>query len=98
MSINKRDQLHTSRRAFIRSGVAGTLLASGLVSELLGASESSSASAFVDPLAPRAPHFAPKARRVIFLNMSGGVSHIDSFDPKPRLFADHGKRVVLNHP
>jgi hypothetical protein len=45
-----------------------------------------------NPLAPRAPHFAARAKRVIFMCMSGGVSHIDTFDPKPRLIADaeHG--------
>ena len=41
-----------------------------------------------DPLAPRAPHFPGKAKRVIFLFMTGGVSHLESFDPKPRLAAD----------
>jgi hypothetical protein len=45
------------------------------------------------PLAPRAPHFRPRARRVILLYMTGGVSHVDTFDPKPRLAADHGKMV-----
>jgi hypothetical protein len=38
-----------------------------------------------DPLAPRATHFPGKAKRVIFLFMTGGVSHVDSFDPKPDL-------------
>src|SRR5262249_13151080 len=47
-----------------------------------------------DPLAPRAPHFAPRARRVIFMCMSGGVSHMDTFDPKPRLVADAEKGVL----
>ena len=50
------------------------------------------------PLAPRAPHFPARAKAVIFLFMSGGVSHVDSFDPKPRLFKDHGKSVKLDHP
>lgn len=36
-------------------------------------------------LRPPAPHFRPRARNVIFLYMSGGVSHLDSFDPKPLL-------------
>ena len=36
-----------------------------------------------DPLAPKAPHFKPKAKRVIYLFMSGAPSHIDLFDPKP---------------
>src|SRR6186997_3632399 len=38
-----------------------------------------------DPLAPRNPHFAPKAKRVIHLFMNGGPSHVDTFDPKPAL-------------
>ncbi len=38
-----------------------------------------------DPLAPRAPHFAAKARSVIFLFMHGGPSHLETFDPKPEL-------------
>jgi hypothetical protein len=44
-----------------------------------------------NPLAPRTPHFSPRAKRVIFLYMSGGVSHLDTFDPKPRLVEDAGK-------
>src|SRR6185503_6787131 len=43
--------------------------------------------------AARAPHFAPKAKRVIFLYMTGGVSHVDSFDHKPKLIRDAGKTV-----
>ncbi len=38
-----------------------------------------------DPLAPKVPHFAAKAKSVIFLFMAGGPSHIDTFDPKPLL-------------
>jgi hypothetical protein len=44
-------------------------------------------------LAPKIPHFAPKAKRVIFLFMHGGPSSIDTFDPKPRLVQDDGKPV-----
>jgi hypothetical protein len=43
------------------------------------------------PLGPAAPHFRPRARSVILLYMDGGVSHIDSFDPKPRLAREHGQ-------
>ncbi|MGV3531838.1 MAG: DUF1501 domain-containing protein [Chthoniobacteraceae bacterium] len=42
-----------------------------------------------------APHFAPKAKNVILLFMDGGVSQVDSFDPKPRLKAEHGKPFGL---
>ncbi len=38
-----------------------------------------------DPLSPRAPHFEPKAKSVIFLFMAGGPSHLDTFDPKSLL-------------
>jgi hypothetical protein len=43
------------------------------------------------PLAPRKPHSEPKAKRVIFLCMRGGPSHVDTFDEKPRLKRDHGR-------
>ena len=45
-----------------------------------------------NPLAPREPHFAPRAKRVIFLCMRGGPSHMDTFDYKPQLNKDSGKR------
>ncbi len=41
----------------------------------------------------RAPHFKPRARRVIFLYMQGAPSHVDTFDYKPRLQADDGKTI-----
>jgi hypothetical protein len=75
--------------------VAGSLLMPAILSELLAEDASRS---WADPLAPQRSHFPAKARSVIFLFMSGGVSHVDSFDYKPRLFADHGKQVVLDHP
>ena len=43
------------------------------------------------PLAPRAGALVPKARSIIFLYMDGGVSQVDSFDPKPRLDREHGQ-------
>jgi len=81
-----------NRRGFVQSTVAGSMLMPGILSELLAADASP------DPLAPKKPHFAAKAKSVIFLFMSGGVSHVDSFDPKPKLIADHGKSVALDHP
>ncbi len=44
-----------------------------------------------NPFAPRVPHHVPKARSIIFLYMDGGVSQVDSFDPKPRLAREHGE-------
>jgi hypothetical protein len=43
------------------------------------------------PMAPKAPHFAPKAKRVIYLFLNGGMSHIDTFDPKPELTKRDGQ-------
>ncbi|HYO81861.1 MAG TPA: DUF1501 domain-containing protein [Bryobacteraceae bacterium] len=44
-----------------------------------------------NPLAPKAPHFAPKAKRVVYLFLNGGPSQVDTFDPKPMLDKHHGK-------
>ena len=91
-----------NRRQFVQSAVAGSLLMPGLLSELLASDAGRSASIKTadadNPVAPRDPHFPAKAKSVIFLFMSGGVSHVDSFDPKPQLIADHGKQVVFDHP
>ncbi len=83
-----------SRRHFIRSMVGSSVLFPGVLSQLLA--EDAGRTSPTDPLAPRPSHFAPKAKRVIFLYMSGGVSHVDSWDHKPKLFADAGKTVSVN--
>ncbi len=46
-----------------------------------------------DPLSPKKPHFAAKAKNVIFLFMDGGPSQVDTFDPKPRLAKEHGQPI-----
>ena len=79
----------SSRRQMVRSLLGGSLLMPGMLSEMLGAPVAGVAD---DPMAPKRPHFAPKAKRVIFLYMTGGVSQVDSFDPKPKLTMDHGKK------
>ncbi len=48
-----------------------------------------------NPLAPRPPQFPAKAKNVIFLYMDGGPSQVDTFDPKPRLTAEHGKPFAM---
>ncbi|MCC9608486.1 DUF1501 domain-containing protein [Blastopirellula sp. JC732] len=79
-----------SRRSFLRSSVAGSLLFPGIVQQLLADAG--------DPLAARQPHFPAKAKNVVFLFMTGGVSHVDTFDPKPALVRDHGKEIKADHP
>src|SRR5215470_16251873 len=77
------------RRAFLRSLVGGSLALPGILAELLAADAARGG----DPLAPKAPHFPGKAKAVIFLFSTGGVSHVDTFDHKPKLFAADGKMV-----
>jgi hypothetical protein len=67
--------------------LGGSLLFPGILSELLAAD------AGAGPLAPKAPHYPPKANRVIFLFSTGGVSHMDTFDYKPELFQADGKKT-----
>jgi hypothetical protein len=77
----------TSRRRLISSLSAGSILLPGLLSELLADS------AEADPLSPKEPHFAAKAKRVIFVFSNGGVSQMDTFDYKPELFKADGKKT-----
>src|SRR5688572_30665407 len=82
----------SSRRGFLRRAGGGfgmVALASLLEREGLLASGSPG----VNPLMPKAPHFRPKAQRVIFLFMSGGPSHVDLFDPKPDLIRLAGEPI-----
>ena len=51
-----------------------------------------------NPYAIRAPHHRSRAKRVIFLYMPGGPSHVDLFDPKPRLATDNGKPLPFEKP
>jgi hypothetical protein len=84
------NQVRLPRRVLLRRSAMGF----GLLG-LRGLFESiMAAEAIVEnPLAPKPPHFAPRAKRIIFLFMHGGPSSIDTFDPKPRLTADNGKPV-----
>jgi hypothetical protein len=51
-----------------------------------------------DSVLPKAPHFAPRAKRVVFLFMHGGPSQVDTFDHKPLLQRDHGKPLPFKKP
>lgn len=79
---------YPTRRELLQSASAGFgyLAFSGL--STLHAQETAAAA---NPLAPKAPHFKARAKRVIFLCMQGGPSHVDTFDYKPKLASDAGK-------
>ncbi len=81
-----------TRRELLKS----TALGFGMLAlqDLLQASEPATR----DPLEPKAPHFAPKAKRVIFLFMHGGPSQVDTFDYKPKLAQDDGKPLPFPKP
>ena len=90
--ISDRNAMQTRRQMLFRcaNGFGGLALASLLAEK--------QASAAVDPLAPKPPHYKAKAKSVIFLFMDGGPSQIDTFDPKPRLRQDHGKPIPMKTP
>jgi len=77
---------HSSRREMLKDCANGF----GAVA-LAALSGSKSFAATSNPLAAKAPHFAPKAKNVIFLYMDGGPSHVDTFDYKPLLKKFDGK-------
>lgn len=79
--------LLTRRQMLARSGTGFGLLglASLLPNEHLVSATPKASSAVASPLAPKAPHYAPRAKHVIFLFMNGGPSHVDTFDYKPML-------------
>lgn len=83
-------ELLQTRREFLQaaSGGFGALALAGLWNETYGAP--------ADPLAPRPGHFPARADRVIFLYSTGGVSQVDTFDYKPQLAADHGKKITAS--
>ena len=77
--------LALTRRAMLKSVSAGFgyLAFAGLSAQ--------AAAGYQSPSLPKAPHFPARAKRVIFLAMQGGPSHLDTFDYKPKLIADAGK-------
>jgi hypothetical protein len=82
------DSPSCTRRQILRSLAGGSILLPGFLSRLLADD------AERDPLAPRTPHVPGPAKRVIFLFLTGGVSHMDTFDYKPKLFSSDGKTLV----
>ena len=87
---------HIPRRNFLADvGMGFTGLALGAMLNREGIARAATTGAFQPPNGK--PHFAPKAKRVIWLFMIGGVSHMDTFDPKPAL-NKYGGRFVEDTP
>src|SRR6267142_1195253 len=78
-SLSRREILKTTSCGF------GYLALAGLFAQTARAATAE------HPLAAKKPHFTPRAKRVIFMFMQGGPSHVDTFDYKPALERDDGK-------
>ena len=83
-----------SRRAALQSTSCG--FGALALSGLLGQQALSASPAAANPLASRQPHHPARAKRVIFLFMQGGVSHVDSFDYKPILEKEDGNKFAFD--
>ena len=88
------DLLQTqTRRAFLRS--SGQFSLGAIAAQALLCQDAQAHPAVVHPFAPHAPHFQPhfepKAKRVVYLHMSGGPPHLDIFDYKPELVKHNGE-------
>src|SRR5688572_15358456 len=86
MSISS--ERFTRREMLRRAGCGFGYVA---LASLLADTARTATAAEANPLSPKAPHFKPRAKRVIFLFMHGGPSQVDTFDPKPLLVRDNGK-------
>jgi len=99
-AIEQTQLLHTTRRHFFGQcavGVGSLALASLLQGDSLNVAHANEADLRTHPLAVRPPHFAPRAKRVIFLFMAGGPSQLDLFDFKPKLQELDGQQVPASY-
>ncbi len=78
-----------TRRHFLRR--AGQFSLGSIAMKALFGNSASALTAAVNPLAPHAPHFPAKVKRVVYLHMSGGPPHLDLFDYKPELVKRDGQ-------
>jgi hypothetical protein len=84
------ESILTRREMLARSAVGfGKLALVSLLADSTGPLRGSDV--LGDPLSAKVPHFVPRAKRVVFLFMKGGPSHLDTFDPKPRLAQENGQ-------
>ncbi|MFM7836178.1 MAG: DUF1501 domain-containing protein, partial [Planctomycetaceae bacterium] len=88
---------HFTRRRWLHQATCGfgSLALADLLSRETHASPNDRSA---NPFSVLPPHFPPRAKRVIFLYMPGGPSHVDLLDPKPRLEIDNGKPLPFEKP
>jgi hypothetical protein len=99
MTLPRRQFCGRTRREFLwqTGGGFGAVALAGLLGDDFFArrAQAETLAKFANPLAPKMPHFAPKAKSVIFLFMYGGPSHVDTFDYKPALYPLDGKTIEV---
>jgi hypothetical protein len=89
----RREFLWDTGAGFTGLALSGLLAADGFLARQTRAADGETR--WVSPMAPKAPHFSPKAKAVIFLFMYGGPSHVDTFDHKPELYGLDGKTIPV---
>lgn len=87
----RREFLHNIGGGFTSLALTGMLARDGFLAQQTLASDGETK--WTSPMKPKAPHFLPKAKNVIFLFMYGGPSHVDTFDYKPDLYPLDGKTI-----
>lgn len=88
------DCVHTRREFLQRTGLGLGAFGLGMLlgpSALTGDAYAAAPAGAPNPMLPRQPHFAPTAKRVVHIFLNGGLSHVDTFDPKPMLQKYAGK-------
>ncbi|MGY8770386.1 MAG: DUF1501 domain-containing protein [Pirellulales bacterium] len=91
--------MNFTRRQLLKNSAAGFgMMALNAMLQSEGNAKENSAVHASGPLTPKPVHFPAKAKRVIFLFMKGGPSHVDTFDPKPALQRDDGKPFPFEKP
>ena len=96
--MSDRFPLQTRRQLLKTSAIGFGNLALTAMLDKEARAEASSLPAARDPLAAKLPHLPARAKRIVFLFMKGGPSHVDTFDPKPLLTRDHGKPIPFELP
>src|SRR5262245_42206085 len=92
-------QTSSTRRAFLaRAGNGFGLVALADLLEGQSPVKAAEPDRAVNPYTVRTPHHRPTAKRCIFLYMPGGPSHVDLFDPKPKLAAMNGQPLPFEKP
>src|SRR6266550_8544680 len=87
--ITRRQMLHQCAQGF------GAIALAALLADQSRGAPSANPSSILHPPSSLAPHFTPRAKNIIFLYMDGGVSAMDSFDPKPLLTKEHGQKFKM---